>query len=73
MLSNQVLARNAVCGVALLLAAGCSMFPSHEAAKAPTPAPAPHVAAAVAPQQTAIEAALARGETVPCRMMVWLP
>jgi LysM repeat protein len=64
MLSNQVLARTAVCGVALLLAAGCSMLASHEAATTSAPVPAPRVAAAVAPQQTAIEAALARGETV---------
>ena len=60
-----LLLRTAACGLALLLASGCSLLPRHETPVAAAPAPKA-VSAPVdqAPQPTAIEAALARGDVV---------
>ena len=58
------LLRTAACGLALLLASGCSAF--HRGEKPVAAAPVQHAATAAtvaAPQQTSLEAAMARGET----------
>ncbi len=63
---QALLLRTAACGLALLLASGCSLFPAHETPAAAAPAPrVAHSTAPVATQQTSLEAALARGDNVP--------
>jgi LysM repeat protein len=60
---GRVLLRTAACGLALVLGSGCAWFPREPAPVARTPPASTPVAdhAELAPQPTAIEAALARG------------
>ena len=61
-----LLLRTAACGLALLLASGCSLLQTGDKPVAEAPAPrVVHSTAPVASQQTALEAAMVRGDSIP--------